>query len=322
MNFLSWIVYVPVQILFLPVVTIGTVLVAYKQIVVSKRLGISMTAIEVINGRWTMHFFGMREDEATARLAAALPNTSLLGLKLSLFPLWLKYKISGQQALYPRMPEPGAEAVLDLVVGRTLYFDSIIEGATEQVEQFVTLGAGYDTRAYGALRDKGISFFELDQPNVQKHKRAMLSAAGIAFDHATFVEIDFTKDRAMERLVESGFDVSKKTLFLWEGVTLYLSETEVRAAMHDIRSTACAGSLLLADIYASRFNAIAKKGASKKTLDSAGEGLDFDLDFANNHEEVLAEFVESEGFAVGETYFMGRKNEKGPFVVVVEMLLN
>jgi hypothetical protein len=84
MNILSWIIYVPLQILFLPFVILGVVLVGYKQIVVSKKLGLSMTAIEVINGRWTMHVFGMRKDEATASLAAALPNTSLFGLWLTL----------------------------------------------------------------------------------------------------------------------------------------------------------------------------------------------------------------------------------------------
>ncbi len=79
MNILSWVIYIPLQILFLPIVILGALLVAYKQIVVSKKLGLSMTAIEVINGRWTMHIFGMREDEATVSLAAALPNTSLFG---------------------------------------------------------------------------------------------------------------------------------------------------------------------------------------------------------------------------------------------------
>ncbi len=50
---LSWIVYNPLQILFIPIAIVGALLVVYKQIVVSKRLDLSLTAIEVINGRWT-----------------------------------------------------------------------------------------------------------------------------------------------------------------------------------------------------------------------------------------------------------------------------
>mgnify|MGYP006084553367 FL=1 len=154
MNILSWIIYVPLQILFLPFVILGVVLVGYKQIVVSKKLGLSMTAIEVINGRWTMHVFGMRKDEATASLAAALPNTSLFGFWLTLFPLWVKYKIFGGVALYPRVPALGAEAIVDLIVERTLYFDRVIERVVEQVDQLVVMGAGYDMRVYGKLQGK------------------------------------------------------------------------------------------------------------------------------------------------------------------------
>ena len=90
-----------------------------------------MIAIEVINGRWAMHIFGKRKDEAMASLAAALPNTSLFGLWLTLFPLWIKYKISGRFALYSRVPELGLESIVDLIVAKTLYFDRVIELAME-----------------------------------------------------------------------------------------------------------------------------------------------------------------------------------------------
>lgn len=322
MNILSWVIYIPLQILSLPLVILGALLVGYKQIVVSKKLGISMTAIEVINGRWTMHIFGMREDEATASLAAVLPNTSLFGLWLCLFPLWVKYKISGRVALYPRVPELGSEAMVDLIVARTLYFDRVIERAVGQVDQLVVMGAGYDMRAYEKLQRKNLSFFELDQPSVQAHKLATLESSGIASEHVTFVSVDFTNENAMQRLIESGFDTSKKTLFLWEGVTLYLSEADVRKTMRDIHNTATGGSVLLADIYAKRFVEFAGKGSSKKTLEQTDEGLEFGLNFSTKHEESLSEFVKSESMSVGECFFMGEKNDKGPFVVVVEMIID
>ena len=71
MQILSFLVFVVLQILFLPLVVLGVAWVAYTQMVVSKRIGVSQTAIEVINGRWTMHVFGMRDDPASAKLAAA-----------------------------------------------------------------------------------------------------------------------------------------------------------------------------------------------------------------------------------------------------------
>ena len=59
MTSLSYLIYVPLQILAIPGAIVGLLLTAYKQILVSRRLGISQTAIEIINGRWTMHVFGV-----------------------------------------------------------------------------------------------------------------------------------------------------------------------------------------------------------------------------------------------------------------------
>ena len=95
MKILSFLIFIPLQILMIPFAITGVLWTAYKQVLVSKKLGTSQTAIEVLNGRWTMHVFGMRQDIAAAKLANRLPNTSTLGLWLVLFPLWLKYKISG-----------------------------------------------------------------------------------------------------------------------------------------------------------------------------------------------------------------------------------
>lgn len=89
LNFISFFIFIPLHLLFLPLGLVGVFMAAYKQIIVSKRLGSSQTAIEVINGRWTMHVFGIRKDDATERIASALPNTSTSGLWLALFPLWV-----------------------------------------------------------------------------------------------------------------------------------------------------------------------------------------------------------------------------------------
>lgn len=154
MSFLSLVLYIPLQIVFIPLALLGSIYVGYRQIGVSKKLGISQTAIEVLNGRWTMHIFGIRTDEACDKLAKVLSNTSVNGLWLALAPLWLEYKMSGELFLYPRIPDQGDEGLRDLMVSRTLYFDRVIERVINDVEQFVFMGAGYDTRAYGDLSTK------------------------------------------------------------------------------------------------------------------------------------------------------------------------
>ena len=45
MNFISFLIFIPLQIIFLPLGLVGVLLVAYKQMIVSKPLGSSQTAV-------------------------------------------------------------------------------------------------------------------------------------------------------------------------------------------------------------------------------------------------------------------------------------
>lgn len=94
-NLFALVVFILLQILFIPLAIVGAILVGYRQLIVSKKLGVSQTAIEILNGRWTMHIFGLREDPAAAKLAPVLPKTSTFGLWLALAPLYVYSRISG-----------------------------------------------------------------------------------------------------------------------------------------------------------------------------------------------------------------------------------
>ena len=322
MRLIAWVVFVVLQVAFLPLAVLGTLMVTYRQLVVRRRLGSSATAIEVINGRWTMDWFGMRPDPATVRLLGVLPNSSILGLQLFLFPLWVKRKLSGEYFAYPRLPPAnGAETMADLVIARTLYFDRILGRVLPEVEQFVLLGAGHDTRAYGPLVPDGVACFEVDHPRVQALKRSKLAEAGIETAGVTFVPVDFSRDDAFEKLAASGYDPGRKTAFLWEGVTLYLSEDDVRRTLRGAREGSAPGSVLVADVYAERFVRLARGKAVRKTLDYTDEGFGFGLDFGQDWERTLRDLLESEGLTLGEACFMGRANPKGPFTVVAEFIV-
>ncbi|MBO6557185.1 MAG: class I SAM-dependent methyltransferase [Pseudomonadales bacterium] len=320
MNLLSFLIYLPLQIAFIPLTIVGGIWVAYKQLVVSSRQGLSHTAIEIINGRWTMHIFGLRDDPATAKLAGKLNNTSTFGLWLALFPLWVKYRISGKYFLYPKPPEQGKEGIVDLVPARTIYIDQMINRIAETAEQFVAMGAGYDTRSFDMLSGRGLQCFELDQQVVQAHKRQYLELAGVATEDVRFLTVDFSKENSFEKLIQSGFDPTSKSLFLWEGVTLYLSEEEVRNTLRDFRDQAPVGSVLIADIYANRFlAALTRSAGARKSLEATNEMLNFGLDFEAGAREMLQDFIESESLKLGETHFLGRDNENGPFAAVFEV---
>ncbi|MCW8327693.1 class I SAM-dependent methyltransferase [Photobacterium sp. SDRW27] len=324
MNVIAFITFAVVQILFIPLVIIGLVMVFYKQVYVSKKLDVASTAVEVINGRWTMHVFGLREDEASCRLNRVLPNNSLFGLWLILFPSYLRYRMSGQTHGYPAIPEREKEGLSHLVTARTVYFDQLIEKHIDSIEQLVVMGAGFDTRCYGKFKHKQIRYFELDQVNTQKLKISSLDKAGIDISHVNFVDVDFFAECWYAKLHQAGFDPGKKTLFLWEGVTLYLDERSVRQALREIRQHSALGSVVVCDIYANRFvegTYVSGMKSSLKVLKVTGEGLGFGLNLSENAVQVLSDFMASEGMLMKERYLMGEKTEKGIFMVVLEAIV-
>nr|MBX2801432.1 class I SAM-dependent methyltransferase [Myxococcales bacterium] len=164
-------------------------------------------------------------------------------------------------------------------------------------------------------------FFEVDQQTVQDHKRSALAQAGIDTTDTRFVVVDFSEDDLFEKLVSAGYDPTVETIFLWEGVTLYLSEEAVRHTMGLVRANAAPGSVLLADIYARRLIDIGRSRVGSKALDYTGEGFGFGLPLDEDHESVLHTFVQSEELSVGQTFFLGSASRKGPFSAVVEMIV-
>jgi methyltransferase (TIGR00027 family) len=324
MDFIALFIFMVVQILFLPLSISGFILVAYKQMYVSKRLGVSGSAIEVINGRWTLDVFGIRKDTATVKLNRVLPNNSLPGMWMFLFPSYLRYKISGKNVGYPSIAKPGEEGVLSLFMNRTIYFDNIINKSKDKVDQFVVMGAGFDTRCYGDLKNSHLKFFELDQTKTQKLKKEYLKRAGIDTSPVTYVEVDFRTEHWYEKLEKAGYDPGKKSIFLWEGVTLYLSEKEVRNTLKEMKAHAGSGSIIVADLYAKSFVTGEYAPGMKKAIKLpkiTDEELGFGIDFSSDDENALKTFLESEDMKGGDTYFMGSKTKKGTYMVVVEINL-
>ena len=218
---------------------------------------------------------------------------------------------------------PADASIVDMVPCRTAVFDQILSRVMPEVGQFVMMGAGYDTRPYGALELHAAKVFEMDQATTQSAKRAALEAGGVDSSHVTFVTVDFSIDNAFDKLAEARFDASTRTLLLWEGVTLYLSEEAVLANLRDVAAHLPSGSVVVADIYALRFlEQLGKKGsAGDKVLQQTGEGLDFGLDFTANWEETLRAFVERAGMQLGQAEFIGSNGKKGPFMVVAELVV-
>jgi methyltransferase (TIGR00027 family) len=143
-----------------------------------------------------------------------------------------------------------APGMYEFMIARTTFFDDVVEQALrENIPQIVFLGAGYDSRSY-RFKDiiKDTRIFELDIKPTQQRKKELLHQAGISIsDQVVFVSINFNTDNIGEVLNLAGFDSNKKTLFVWEGVTYYLSAPVVDDTLSIIRSNSPVGSLICFD---------------------------------------------------------------------------
>ncbi len=151
---------------------------------------------------------------------------------------------------------------------------------------------------------------------------AGLKKGGIDTSHVRYVDVDFSTEHWYEKLEQAGYDPSKKSLFLWEGVTLYLSESDVRNTLREIKEHTASGRILAADFYAYRFvtgEMYPGMKSSMKMLKLTDEEFGFGIDFSANYESTFKTFIESENMQVGDTYFMGYNTKKGTFMVVYEI---
>jgi methyltransferase (TIGR00027 family) len=130
---------------------------------------------------------------------------------------------------------------------RTRYIDDVLKNSIAQknIETVVNLGSGMDCRAYYIPGVENMKYFEVDHPSVIKKKKAKLKKVlGGLPNHVVFVPIDFEKQSLDTELKGAGYNKSSKTLFIWEGVTHYLSKEANDSTLKYIAQAAPGSSIV------------------------------------------------------------------------------
>lgn len=172
-------------------------------------------------------------------------------------------------------------------IARTRYIDErISEAVKDGTEQLVIVGAGYDTRAVRlkALHEGLVKVFEIDHPATQSVKVKKLSKLlGKIPDYITYIPFDLKQSDLNEELKREGFQPDIRTLFLLEGVSMYLSEQEVEALFGCFSENSAPGSTIIFDftfpdvIDGSSDHPVAKVWQQKAAV--GGEPLTFGIDY-------------------------------------------
>src|SRR6266487_5555022 len=157
-------VFYAINILLFPVTLIGYVIWVGKIVRTSRRSGVSTSAQGPLSVRWAMHSLGTREDGPSSQLLMVLPGISPLGVRLASASLRLSHRLTGYVPRAFRYPFEGDIPRQYEVSARVTFFDAEVSRYLAEVSQFVTLGAGFDTRAFRLPKEGRVHSFEIDAP--------------------------------------------------------------------------------------------------------------------------------------------------------------
>lgn len=158
---------------------------------------------------------------------------------------------SGPQREDPQRPEvarelsPGVIAMARYLAVRTRFFDDyLLRAAREGCRQVVVPAVGLDARAFRLDWPSGTRFYELDMPEVLAFRERVLAEQGAAAaGPRTVLAVDLREDWAGP-LTGAGFDRREPSVWLLEGLLVYLAPAEVAALLETVGSLAAPGSRL------------------------------------------------------------------------------
>jgi len=132
-----------------------------------------------------------------------------------------------------RMREKQFPGFMGSLLCRTVYIDDVLkESIKGGVKTVVNLGAGLDTRPLRIPEAERIRFFEVDEPGIQEEKKkTLLKINGVLPPNVTFIPMDFNTQSLEDELEAAGFSKEIQTLYIWEGVTQYISPEAIETTL-------------------------------------------------------------------------------------------
>jgi methyltransferase (TIGR00027 family) len=197
------------------------------------------------------------------------------------------------------LPPPG---IYEYVIARTKYIDAVFKQAlAEPFDQILLFGAGFDTRALRLQAEaQHTRVFELDAPLTQQAKIQQYNKCNLSIpSNVVFIAIDFDKEALPHKLDMAGFHKDRRSLFILEGLLMYLEPESVQATFQTIRDYAGRGSWVVFDYVQTSVlrheNTLYGETGMTKSVAKAGERWRFGIEPGE-----IASFVAAYGFQVSD----------------------
>ncbi len=187
----------------------------------------------------------------------------------------------------------GIEGMINFAMARERHIgDVMVRELRDGADQIVVLGAGFDTRAYRMPDAAHVPVFEVDHPVTQAAKReALRGVVDPLPGNVHFVGVDFDNDDLGERLRAAGYDENKRTLFVWQGVIVYLTREGADRTLEFIAKHSAPGSAVVFDSMDSAAMAGGASWGLRLFTSAMGEKISFGIGLGE-----IVPWLESRGF--------------------------
>lgn len=282
----------------------------YQIPILLQRGKVSGTAYDPFSGRLLYHLQGSRPDSAALQLAGGLPATNRVFMSLLVRPIVWASRVTGYIPGILEYPPPHPTPMSAMIGARCEFLDNAILEHVAAGDQVVILGAGWDTRAYGLLRGKDVTIFEVDAAPTQAVKLSAIGKTGLDASHVTFVSCDFNRQSWLDALKENGLDKDKRTFILWEGVTMYLEEQAIQSTLRTV-STLPVGSSIAFDFLSREWleDTLIGKMARWGVKATYGEPFTFGFPVTPDFSERLRDYLKEHGLALDRNQPLGDEGE-------------
>jgi len=152
-----------------------------------------------------------------------------------------------EQLDYYQTLDPRSQLKMQFVAIRTRYFDDFIVKSLPLSNQIVLLGSGLDTRAYRLPLSASVTLYEIDLPEIINYKLNILAGYQPKCNYHALAA-DVTSSNWEQRLLIDGYQSKVPTIWLLEGLLMYLNESDVNQLLDKIKNLSAPNSRVGADL--------------------------------------------------------------------------
>ena len=164
------------------------------------------------------------------------------------------HEVNHLVAKWQRVADQQGRSLQDVILKRTRYiairtyfFDHLLTTTLPRLSnpQVVILGSGLDTRAYRLAWPPSTHCYEVDLPTVLDYKTDLLQQVTPTCHHHPIAgDLDQPQSGWIRALRTAGLSLDAPTLWILEGVLMYLSEATIHSLLRTVTALSSSGSVL------------------------------------------------------------------------------